>query len=122
MNLLKTIELETLKEREREVVDVRTGDTVRVHVRIQEGNKSRIQVFEGAVIAIHRSGPSTTFTVRKMSSGVGVERIFPACSPNLTKIEVLARHKVRRSKLYYLRDRRGKSARLKPIREFQPIK
>lgn len=119
MNLLSTIEAETLARRERENVDVRPGDTVRVHVRIKEGDKTRVQVFEGTVIRIKRGGPRTTFTVRKISSGVGVERIFPACSPNLTKIEVTARHKVRRAKLHYLRSRRGKAARLTPIRDFK---
>ena len=119
MNLLSTIEAETLARRERENVDVRPGDTVRVHVRIKEGDKTRVQVFEGTVIRIKRGGPRTTFTVRKISSGVGVERVFPACSPNLTKIEVTARHKVRRAKLHYLRSRRGKAARLTPIRDFK---
>ncbi len=119
MNLIQTIESETITSRNREEVDVRPGDTVRVHVRIKEGEKTRVQVFEGTVIRIKNGGPRTTFTVRKVSSGVGVERIFPTCSPNLVKIEVTARHKVRRAKLHFLRDRRGKSARLKPIREFR---
>lgn len=119
MNLLSTIEAETLSSRERETVDVRPGDTVRVHVRIKEGEKTRVQVFEGTVIRIKRGGPRTTFTVRKISSGVGVERVFPACSPNLARIEVTARHKVRRAKLHYLRNRRGKAARLTPIRDFK---
>jgi len=119
MNLIQTIEAETLAARKRPEADVRPGDTVRVHVRIQEGEKSRVQVFEGTVIRIKKGGPRTTFTVRKVSSGVGVERIFPACSPNLAKIEIKSRHKVRRAKLHFLRSRRGKSARLKPIREFR---
>jgi large subunit ribosomal protein L19 len=118
MNLLQTIEAETVAARERADVDVRVGDTVRVHCRITEGSKSRIQVFEGTVIRIRRGGPRATFTVRKISSGVGVERIFPMCSPNVEKIEVKARHRVRRAKLYYLRGLRGKAARLKPIRDF----
>lgn len=122
MNLLKTIEAETLAARERQNVDVRPGDTVRVHVRIQEGEKSRVQVFEGTVIKINNGGPRSTFTVRKVSSGVGVERVFPASSPNLAKIEVTARHKVRRAKLTFLRNRRGKSARLKPMRDFKAIR
>lgn len=124
MNLLEQIESETLAERKtrRANVDVRPGDTVRVHVRIKEGDKSRIQVFEGTVIRIRNGGPRATFTVRKISSGVGVERIFPASSPIVDKIEVLARHKVRRAKLYFLRALRGKAARLKPIREFKAIK
>lgn len=122
MDTIATIEKEILAKRSRGTVDVRPGDTVRVHVRIKEGEKSRIQVFEGAVIGIRRGGPRTTFTVRKISSGVGVERIFPASSPSIEKIEVMARHKVRRAKLYFLRSRRGKSARLKPIREFRAIR
>ena len=97
-------------------MDLRPGDTVRVHVRITEGTRTRIQVFEGTVIRIRRGGPRTTFTVRKISFGVGVERIFPFHSPSLEKIEIKSRHKVRRAKLYYLRERRGKSARLKEIR------
>jgi large subunit ribosomal protein L19 len=119
MNLLQTIEAETLARREREDVDVRPGDVVRVHARIVEGGKARVQIFEGTVIRIKNGGPRTTITVRKISSGVGVERVFPASSPNVAKIEVTARHKVRRAKLHFLRDRKGKAARLKPIREFK---
>lgn len=115
MNLLQTIEKELLAARERPSVDVRPGDTVKVWVRIQEGDKSRLQAYEGTVIAIRKAGFRTTFTVRKMSSGVGVERIFPASSPNVAKIEVMARHKVRRAKLTFLRQVAGKAARLKPI-------
>ena len=84
-------------------LDMRPGDTVRVHVRITEGDKSRVQVFEGTVIAIKNAGPRSTFTVRKTSHGVGVERIFPLHSPVLDKVEVKSRHQVRRAKLYYLR-------------------
>jgi len=98
--------------------DMRVGDKVRVHVRIVEGVKSRIQVFEGTIIALKRAGPRTTLTVRKVSYNVGVERIFPLYSPTLDKVEVMSRHEVRRSKLYYLRQRRGKSARLKEVRGF----
>ncbi|TNE91992.1 MAG: 50S ribosomal protein L19 [Deltaproteobacteria bacterium] len=119
MNLIQQIESEMLQGRERADVDVRPGDTVRVHVRIREGEKTRVQVFEGTVIRIKSGGPRTTFTVRKISNGVGVERIFPAQSPDLTKIEVTGRHRVRRAKLHYLRSRRGKAARLKPIRDFK---
>ncbi len=122
MNLLQVIESETVARRIREKVDVRPGDTVRVHARIVEGDKSRIQVFEGTCIRIRRGGPRTTITVRKISSGVGVERIFPAGSPNVEKIEVVSRHKVRRAKLYYLRNRRGKAARLKEIRGWRKAK
>ena len=96
---------------------VNIGDTVRVHVRIQEGGKSRIQVFEGTVIAKKHTGPGETFTVRKMSFGIGVERIFPTHSPNVSKVEIKSRHRVRRAKLYYLRDLTGKRARLKEIRQ-----
>ena len=122
MNLISPIEAETLAARERASVDVRPGDTVRVHVKIKEGEKERIQVFEGTVIRIKNGGPRSTITVRKVSSGVGVERIFPASSPSIAKIEVTARHRVRRAKLYYLRSRRGKSARLKPRRDFKAIR
>ncbi|NCG22417.1 MAG: 50S ribosomal protein L19 [Rhodobacterales bacterium] len=122
MNLLETLESEFIHSRERAEVDVRPGDTVRVHYRITEGEKTRLQVFEGTVIRIKNGGPRTTIAVRKMSSGIGVERIFPASSPNIGKIEVTARHKVRRAKLHFLRSRRGKSARLKPNREFRAIR
>lgn len=115
MNLLQTIEKELLAARERQDTDVRPGDTVRVHVRIQEGDKSRLQVYEGTVISIRNAGFRSSFTVRKISSNVGVERIFPASSPNVARIEVVARHKVRRAKLTFLRDVKGKAARLKPV-------
>jgi len=97
-------------------LNMQVGDTVRVHVRIVEGTKSRIQVFEGTVIGIKNAGPRTTFTVRKVSYNVGVERIFPLFSPSVETVEVKSRHQVRRSKLYYLRERRGKSARLREVR------
>jgi len=91
----------------------RPGDTVRVHVKIKEGDKFRIQVFEGVVIAQKNNGVSSTFTVRKVSFGYGIERIFPLHSPILEKLEVVKGGKVRRARLYYLRGRRGKAARLK---------
>jgi len=91
----------------------RSGDTVRVHVKIKEGDKYRIQVFEGIVIAHKNNGISSTFTVRKVSFGYGIERIFPLHSPIVEKLEVVKSGKVRRSRLYYLRGRRGKAARLK---------
>ncbi len=91
----------------------RPGDTVRVHVKIKEGEKYRIQVFEGVVIAHKNSGISSTFTVRKVSFGYGIERIFPIHSPIIEKLEVVKSGKVRRARLYYLRGRRGKAARLK---------
>lgn len=98
---------------------VKIGDTVRVHVRIREGNKERTQVFEGTVIARKNSGVRETITVRKISNGVGVERIFPLASPAIADVEVKSHHRVRRAKLYYLRDRRGKKARLKEIKDYQ---
>ncbi len=93
----------------------RSGDTVKVHVKIKEGDKFRIQVFEGVVIAHKNNGISSTFTVRKVSSGYGIERIFPVHSPIVEKLEVMKSGKVRRARLYYLRGRRGKAARLKEV-------
>lgn len=92
-----------------------SGDTVRVHVRIKEGDKERIQVFQGTVIGRRGGGTGETFTVRKISSGIGVERVFPLHSPNLAKIERIRMGKVRRAKLYYLRELTGKSARIKEV-------
>ncbi len=97
----------------RDLPPFRVGDTVRVHVKVREGDKERIQVFEGVVIRRRGGGASETFTVRKISYGVGVERILPVQSPNVTKIEIKSRGHVRRSRLYYLRDLRGKKARLR---------
>jgi large subunit ribosomal protein L19 len=91
----------------------RAGDTVRVHVRIVEGDKERVQVFEGVVIRRRRGGNRSSFTVRKISYGVGVERTFPCASPRVEKVEILAKGKVRRSRLYYLRERTGKAARIR---------
>lgn len=96
--------------------DFRPGDTVKVHVKVVEGTRERIQVFEGVVIKRQNGGISETFTVRKISYGVGVERTFPVHSPRVDKIEVTRRGKVRRAKLYYLRELRGKAARIKEIR------
>lgn len=93
--------------------DFSIGDTVRVHVRIKEGERQRIQVFEGTVIAKQHGGIGETFTVRRTSYGVGVERVFPINSPNIDKVEIVRKGKVRRAKLYYLRDRVGKSAKVK---------
>ncbi|HWR82606.1 MAG TPA: 50S ribosomal protein L19 [Candidatus Deferrimicrobium sp.] len=92
--------------------DFGSGDTVRVHVKIKEGDKERIQVFQGTVIGRRGSGTGATFTVRKISSGIGVERAFPLCSPNIDKIEKIRAGSVRRKKLYYLRELTGKSARI----------
>ena len=97
--------------------DFKPGDTVRVHVRVVEGEKQRIQVFQGVIIARRGGGTRETFTVRKISGGIGVERIFPLCSPNVDKIEVVRRGRVRRAKLYYLRNLRGKAARIDERRE-----
>ena len=95
----------------------RPGDTVNVHVKVIEGDKSRIQVFKGVVIRRQNGGIRETFTVRKISFGIGVERTFPVHSPNIDKIEVVSRGKVRRAKLYYLRNLRGKAAKIKEYRE-----
>jgi len=118
MNQLQEVERKYL--REDTLPDFRPGDTVRVHVRVVEGEKSRIQVFQGVVIARRGGGTRETFTVRKISGGIGVERIFPLHSPNVDKIEVVRRGKVRRAKLYYLRSRRGKAARIEERRREQP--
>lgn len=92
---------------------IRVGDVVKVHVKIREGERERIQVFEGTIIARKGSGVAETFTVRRVSYGVGVERVFPVNSPNVAKVETVRHGKVRRSKLYYLRDRVGKAAKVK---------
>ncbi|MBP0979246.1 MAG: 50S ribosomal protein L19 [Oscillospiraceae bacterium] len=97
----------------KEVPVVNVGDTVKVHVKIKEGERERIQVFEGTVIAKKHGGISQTFTVRRVSYGVGVERIFPIHSPKVDKVEIVRQGKVRRAKLYYLRDRVGKAAKVK---------
>src|SRR5687768_18392285 len=95
----------------------RTGDTIKVHVKVVEGSRSRVQVFQGVVIRVHGSGVGRTFTVRKISFGVGVERTFPMHSPIFETIEVVTRGDVRRAKLYYLRNLRGKAAKIKERRE-----
>lgn len=112
MNLLQAVDNLQLRT---DIPKLRSGDTVRVHVKIKEGDKYRIQLFEGVVLAIKRHGISSTFTVRKVTSGYGVERIFPLHSPILEKVEVMKSGKVRRARLYYLRGRRGKAARLKEV-------
>ncbi|GEQ04936.1 50S ribosomal protein L19 [Staphylococcus gallinarum] len=112
----KLIEAVTQSQLRTDLPTFRPGDTLRVHVRIIEGTRERIQVFEGVVIKRRGGGISETFTVRKISSGVGVERTFPLHTPKIEKIEVKRRGKVRRAKLYYLRELRGKAARIKEIR------
>src|SRR5215468_929738 len=100
-----------------DIPDFRPGDTLKVHVRVVEGNRSRIQIFQGVVIGRRGSGLRETFTIRKVSFGVGVERTYPINSPVLDRIEVITRGAVRRAKLYYLRDLRGKAAKIKERRE-----
>ena len=114
MNLLKEIETEQMAKLSagKEIPDFQPGDTVVVNVKIIEGEKSRVQAYEGVCIARSGGGLNESFTVRKISYGEGVERVFPIFSPNIDSIRVLRRGKVRRAKLYYLRDRRGKSARI----------
>ena len=103
-----------------DVPDFRAGDTVNVHVKVIEGNRSRVQVFKGVVIRRHGGGIAETYTVRKVSFGVGVERTFPVHSPNVEKVEVVTRGDVRRAKLYYLRDLRGKAAKIRERRDSVP--
>ncbi|HFE4968319.1 TPA: 50S ribosomal protein L19 [Staphylococcus aureus] len=112
----KLIEAVTKSQLRTDLPSFRPGDTLRLHVRIIEGTRERIQVFEGVVIKRRGGGVSETFTVRKISSGVGVERTFPLHTPKIEKIEVKRRGKVRRAKLYYLRSLRGKAARIQEIR------
>jgi len=112
MNLIQSVDNSQMRAN---FPSLRAGDTVRVHVKIKEGDKYRIQVFEGVVVARKRAGISSTFTVRKVSFGYGIERIFPLHSPIIDKLEVVKSGKVRRARLYYLRGRRGKAARLKEV-------
>lgn len=110
MNVIEKIEREQLRL---DMPAFRPGDTIKVHLRIIEGEKERIQVFQGAVLRLRKGGVNSTFTVRKVSDGVGVERVFPMHSPFIERVEVVAQGKVRRSRLYYLRALRGKAARIK---------
>lgn len=114
MNIIEQLEKEQLAKltENKEVPVFSSGDTVKVNVRITEGERSRVQAYEGVVIAMRKAGLNTSFTVRKISYGEGVERVFPLYSPNIDSIEVIRRGRVRRAKLYYLRERRGKSARI----------
>ena len=113
-NVIDALSAATLRS---DVPEFRAGDTVKVHVKVIEGSRSRVQVFQGVVIRIHGSGIGRTFTVRKVSFGVGVERTFPLNSPIFEQIEVVTRGDVRRAKLYYLRNLRGKAAKIKERRE-----
>lgn len=113
MNIVQAITQEQLRK---DLPSFRPGDTLKVHVKVIEGSRERIQLFEGVVIKRRGGGISETFTVRKISYGVGVERTFPLHSPKIDKIDVARRGKVRRAKLYYLRELRGKAARIKEIR------
>ena len=113
MEILKSIEMMQLRQ---DIPNFKPGDTVRVHVKVIEGTRERIQVFEGAVIGRNGGGVRETFTVRRVSYGVGVERIFPVHSPRVDKIEVMRRGRVRRAKLYYLRNLTGKAARIRDER------
>ena len=110
MDLIKALNKETLQT---EVTNVKIGDTVRVHVKVKEGSRERIQVFEGTVIAKKHGGIEETITVRRLSYGVGVEKVFPVHSPSIEKIETVRTGFVRRAKLYYLRDRVGKAAKVR---------
>jgi large subunit ribosomal protein L19 len=113
MNAIENLEKEHLRM---DIPDFKPGDTVKVNSKIQEGDKERIQIFEGVVIRRRRGNTRGTFTVRKISYGIGVERIFPLHSPYIDKIEVVSKGRVRRSRLYYLRGRKGKAARIKEQR------
>ena len=110
MNLIQALDQQNVKQ-EMPVIEI--GSTVRVHLKVKEGSKERIQIFEGTVIAKKHGGVNETFTVRRISYGVGVEKVFPVHSPNVVKVETVRKGKVRRAKLYYLRDRVGKSAKVK---------
>lgn len=115
---MKTTDLIDQASLRTDIPDFAPGDTLKVHVKVIEGNKERVQVFQGAVIARQGGGLQETFTVRKLSYGVGVERTFPLHTPSVAKVEVVKRGDVRRAKLYYLRDRSGKAAKIREKREF----
>jgi large subunit ribosomal protein L19 len=118
MNTLDAIDAQS---RRTDIPDFRAGDTLKVHARVVEGNRSRVQVFQGIVIARQGSGLRETFKIRKISFGVGVERTYPINSPQIDRIEVVTRGDVRRAKLYYLRELRGKKAKIKELREKQTV-
>ena len=113
MNVIEALEKEQMRG---DIPEFKPGDTVKVHVKIKEGEKERIQVFQGVAIRKRRGNTGATFTVRKVSYGIGVERIFPLHSPIIDKIEIITRGRVRRARLYYLRNLRGKAARIKEKR------
>ena len=115
MDYIRAIERQQIRE---DIPEVRVGDNVKVHYRIVEGDRTREQVFQGDIIRLSGEGSRETFTVRKISFGVGVERTFPVHSPVIEKIELVSRGDVRRAKLYYMRDRHGKAARIREKREF----
>ena len=114
MNTLDALDAQSVRT---DIPDFRAGDTLKVHVRVVEGNRSRIQIFQGVVIRRQGGGLRETFTIRKVSFGVGVERTYPLNSPQLDRIEIVTRGDVRRAKLYYLRERRGKKAKIKELRD-----
>ena len=122
MNLIQTIEAEEIGKLNKTLPDFRPGDTLRVGVKVVEGERSRVQNFEGVCIARSNRGMGSNFTVRKVSFGEGVERVFPLYSPNVDTVEVMRRGAVRRAKLYYLRGRTGKAARIKERRDPRPVK
>ena len=115
MDLVKFVEEQAIAKKD--FPAFKSGDTVSVHYKIREGNKERIQIYQGVVIQRNSAGANETFTVRKMSNGVGVERIFPINSPNIDQVEVNSHGKVRRAKLFYLRELTGKAARIKSLRK-----
>ncbi|MCX6499929.1 MAG: 50S ribosomal protein L19 [Arthrobacter sp.] len=119
MHILDSVDAASLRN---DVPEFRAGDTIKVHVNIIEGKNSRVQVFQGFVLGRQGDGVRETFTVRKVSFGVGVERTFPVHSPILDKIELVSKGDVRRAKLYYMRNLRGKAAKIKEKRDFQPAK
>ena len=122
MNIIQTLEKEQIESLGKEIPEFAAGDTLRVNVKVREGERERIQAYEGVCIARSGGGINESFTVRKISFGEGVERVFPVYSPLLDSITVVRRGKVRRAKLYYLRDRRGKSARIKEKTDRRPAK
>ena len=119
MNIIETLEQEQIARLAKDIPEFAPGDTVIVNVKVKEGERSRVQAYEGMCIARSGGGLNESFTVRKISYGEGVERVFPVHSPNIDSIKVVRRGKVRRAKLYYLRDRRGKSARIAEVTNYK---